>query len=283
MKKILFLLVPNFAIAQSYIAPSFTFAKTSIYNKEDVISDLLPSTASSAPAYALNFGKTKNSVFYEIGIGYIPISQNYKGWYFYLNDANNVATATKKLTYLQIPLLIGKSFMQNKKIQLYLQGGINLNYLLNYSTNYHADYSTNGQNQPPNAFVNYTQSGNNISMNHDNGILYANYISSEWYFRKFVFGLTFNLGLDYKLNSKIALRISSNNYISLTNPENNKPMDFGIDKGNGDPLFMGVKSNFNPYDRYQTIISGRNGVSKRGPSMLLSNGISISLKYFLNN
>jgi hypothetical protein len=283
MKKILFLLLPKFAIAQSYIAPNFTFSKTSIYNKEDVKSDLLPSTASYASSFGINYGKIKNSIFYEIGIGYNPISQNYKGWYFYLNDVNNVATATKKLNYLQIPLLIGKSFMPNKKIQPYLQGGINLNYLLNYSINYHADYSTNGQNQPPNAFVNYTQSGNNISMNHDNGILFANYISSAWYFRKFVFGVNLNLGLDYYLNQKIKLRISSNNYISLTNPENNKTMDFGIDKGNGDPLFMGVKSNFNPYERYAGLISGRGGLFKRGPSMLLSNGISISLKYFLNN
>jgi hypothetical protein len=41
----------------------FKLHQTSIYNKEDVKHDLLPSTASYAPACGVNFGKEKNIVF----------------------------------------------------------------------------------------------------------------------------------------------------------------------------------------------------------------------------
>jgi outer membrane protein W len=279
MKKILFLLLPNFAIAQSiYIAPSASFAKTSIYNKEDVNHKVLPCTNGYAPSFGINIGKTNKSFFYEVGLNYLQINQNYKGWFIFGYDVNKVATATKKLNYLSVPILIGKQFLPSKKINPFLQVGINFNYLLNNSTKYHANYVTSVQS---NASYDYEQSGINLNVNQNNGVVFTDYKLSDWYFKRFVVGTVFNVGVDYKVKDNLSIRLAVSNFVSINNPENRTKISYIANSGNSDLLGLNKKE-FDPY-LFSGILGPRQIAEVRGKTTLISNGISVSIKYFFNN
>jgi Outer membrane protein beta-barrel domain len=285
MKYLLLLLAPLAASAQTvYIQPNISFGKTAIYNLEDDTSLALPSKATFAPAFGINFGKTNGSSFYEAGIYYQSILQNYKGQIIEPNNAVIMASASKKLNYIHVPVLAGKSFLTDRKISPFIQGGLSINYLLNYTTKYYAVFRPFGTSNPATSYKDYVQSGNNIDMQIDKGVIKSNVESSEWYFRKLVIGVNLNFGVNYTLNDKMALRIASYNYVSITNPENSSEMDFIIMSGNDDPLGIGGqgKHRFNPYNRYSSIVNGRYGFGTRGASHLITNSLACSLKYTIN-
>jgi hypothetical protein len=282
MKYLLLLLTPFAASAHTvYIHPNISFGKTAIYNLEDDTSLALPSKATFAPSFGINVGKTNGSKFYEVGIYYQSNLQNYKGQIIEPNNAVIMATASKKLNYIHVPVLAGKSFLTNKKINPFIQGGLSINYLLNYTTKYNGVFRPFGTSNPAISYKDYLQSGNNIDMQIDKGVIKSNVETSEWYFRKLVMGLNLNFGINYTLNDKMALRIASNNYISITNPENSSEMDFIIMSGNDDPLGIGGQGQhrFNPYKRYSSIVNGRYGLGVRGASYLVANSLACSLKY----
>jgi hypothetical protein len=284
MRKLaLLILLPSISVAQQkYLLPSIAFAATAIYNKEDVKHDLLPSKLSFAPALGIGIGRQKGKLFYEASINYNPIIQQYKGWHFYPDNPNNIASASKLLNYLQACFFIGKHISLSDKAKFFVQGGPSINYLLSYKTKYHAVFSTNGSTNPADASIDYIQQGNTINMK-DQGTSAAEYETSEWYFQKLLPNLHLNLGVDLQLTNKVALRIASNNFFSVLNPENTTQMQLGLKNGNFDPLALGSKSTLTPYDRYSGIVSGRWGLLKRPESRLLSTALSVGAKFSLNN
>jgi hypothetical protein len=279
----LLIMMPVIGVAQQkYLLPSVAVATTSIYNKEDVKHDLLPSKMSFAPVVGIGVGRQKGKLFYEASINYNPIVQQYKGWHFYPNNANNIATASKQLNYVQACVLIGKHFSLSDKAKFFVQGGPSINYLFSYKTKYHAVFSTNTPNSPADASIDYVQQGNTINMK-DQGTAVAEYETSEWYFQKLMPNLHLNLGVDLQVTNKVALRIASNNFFSILNPENTTQMQLGLKNGNFDPLAVGSKSTLTPYDRYSGIIGGRLALLKRPESRLLSTALSLGLKFSLTN
>jgi hypothetical protein len=290
MKPITILLLSAISLkthAQWAIMPSVSYAKTSLYNKEERLADRpLQAQQTFATQYGITAYRvlfSKQNLMHSLLVGLS--SQTYRQKYDGLNVTNQKgpASASRSLSYLSMPILYELQFAKLHTIKPFVHVGFRLELLHNYNISYKASYFSNPVED--NWLYSVTQNNINLSIKSPSEIQADKYTlsSSNWFYKRLNVCSTINVGTSYALNSKCNVRAQLDCSFGLMDVERKKVMQFTNTAGISDGLIINfsTKSSYDPWYRYANFISQRAPNDLRPATYTRSIGGTLALAYTL--
>jgi hypothetical protein len=282
MKKVLsiciFVLIANFSNAQifgPYIGGSAYSFKSNLFNSDDLRVDSFQTYKKTLGfAGSFDFGYLwENGVSLNSGLQLGSNNQKYVG-----GDSSFPfqMEAKTKLTFLRIPLTIGKQRMdgEHKTVFIY-SAGLFYSYNTGYKDEYLQDYYDTTIKDFRVITTKKTQTVSWVSKD----TIISSYVMNKRPYTRHGFGAVATLGISYKLKAKLFLNVLAKGEFQITNAEVTDRITFSNIKNSVlTPIPPVTRHTFGNYAKYMTKSNANHNRAGTHPFNL---GLSIGLRYYL--